>query len=509
MALAMTEATSQGTRSGVTLRELAQSLEGFAPLLTGNAETALRGVRQDSREVAPGDLFVARSGQRDDGARYVDAAIERGAVAVMRERGGPTTELRVPTLWVDDIARAFAFAAETIYGAPSRKLHLLGVTGTNGKTTTAFLVDQALAVLGQRSARIGTLGFAFAGREQAGSHTTPEADAISRRLADVVAARGSHCVMEVSSHAIALERVAALSFEVAAFSNLTQDHLDFHASMSAYAAAKARLFTELAPRASVLNVDDAFGRELATRARGRVLRVSQREPAEVRALSASLDIDGIRADVDVEGVRLSLESRLVGAHNLDNLLLALGMLVALGIPPQGAGQALSGVSGVPGRLERCDEPGDELLVVVDYAHTPDALTRVLAALRPLTRGRLVCVFGCGGDRDPGKRPLMGRAVAEHADLAIVTNDNPRTEAPEAIAEAVVRGLGEGEHPYLVELDRALAIERAIAGAAAGDTVLIAGKGHEDYQIFGAEKRPFDDRVQARQALARRRGGRHV
>jgi UDP-N-acetylmuramoyl-L-alanyl-D-glutamate--2,6-diaminopimelate ligase len=275
--------------------------------------------------------------------------------------------------------------------------------------------------------------------------------------------------------------------------------------MPKYAAAKARLFDELRPRASVFNIDDEFGRELCDRARGEVLSVSRRGRADLCVRDARLDVSGIVAELDLRGRKLPLASRLVGAHNLDNLLLALGMLVSAGEDAELAAAALSSSSGVPGRLERVDVPEDARLVVVDYAHTPDALTRALEALRPLTTGRLLCVFGCGGDRDPKKRPLMGEAVARGADWAVVTNDNPRTESPEQIADAILPPLVALGAPHLVELDRARAIELAVRASRPGDTLLIAGKGHEDYQIVGVEKRPFDDRVEARRALARLRG----
>src|SRR5690606_16667307 len=319
------------------------------------------------------------------------------------------------------------------------------------------------------------------------------------------ASTGTHVVMEVSSHGLELCRVAGLTFEVAAVTNLTQDHLDFHGTMEAYARAKARLFDEFSPRAAVINVDDAFGRTLAARFPGRCLTVGRSAEASVRALVAGADARGIHAEVDAEGTRVELESPLLGAHNLENLLVALGTLVALGVSPERAAAVLSTAEPAAGRLERCDGPGDDVLVVVGYAHTPDALERVLAALRPLTRGKLICVFGCGGDRDPGKRPKMGAAAAVGADRVIVTNDNPRTEDPQAIAAAIVSGFPRSAPAPEIELDRARAIARAVKDAAPGDTVLLAGKGHETYQIFGDERRPFDDRVEARRALAERRG----
>ncbi len=498
-------ASSRARRTGVTLGELAAELAALAVAVEGERDTRVRGVQQDSRAIEAGDLFVARKGERADGARFVASAAERGAVAVLAEVGAELPGCTLPVLRASNVARALALAAEAVYGWPSRALRVMGVTGTNGKTTTSVLVESALRALGRRPARLGTLGFAFGEQRDAASHTTPEADSVSRRVAEVVAGGGTHFVMEVSSHALELERVSALRFDVAAFSNLSQDHLDFHGSMQRYAAAKARLFQELGPRAAVFNIDDDFGRELHASARGETLSVSRRGAADICVRQARLDVSGIFAELEIRGRKVELASRLLGEHNLDNLLLALGMLLSAGEDVELAAAALSSAAGVPGRLERVDEASDARLVVVDYAHTPDALRRALEALRPLTAGRLLCVFGCGGDRDPKKRPLMGEAVALGADWAVVTNDNPRSESPEQIASAILPPLQAHGTPFVVELDRARAIELAIRSSRVGDSVLIAGKGHEDYQIIGQERRPFDDRQVARRALARSRG----
>jgi len=312
--------------------------------------------------------------------------------------------------------------------------------------------------------------------------------------------------MEVSSHALAQARVDALTFAVAAFTNFTQDHLDYHRSMDAYAEAKARLFSDLRPRASVIHVDDAFGTKLVARSQGAVLTVGKGAACDVRAESVQLDARGIRATIHLPSGSLPLESRLVGAHNLDNLLVTLGIVEALGMDARRAAEGLSSVPPVPGRLERCDSPADDVTVLVDYAHTPDALTRVLAAVRGLGRGegKIHCVFGCGGDRDPGKRAKMGAAVGAGADRATITNDNPRSEDPRLIADAIESGLRLSGIDYDVELDRAVAIEKAVLAAAAGDVILLAGKGHEPYQIIGSTKRAFDDRDEARRALEKRR-----
>jgi UDP-N-acetylmuramoyl-L-alanyl-D-glutamate--2,6-diaminopimelate ligase len=502
---------------GLSLGELESVLSSLSPSLEGSRALVVTGVRHDSREVRPGDLFVARRGDKSDGAAHATEAISRGAVALIAERDARVPSVDVPVIRVSDARRALALSAECVYGSPSRALSVVGITGTNGKTTTAVLVADALGRLGARAATLGTLGFSFEGVTREGSHTTPEADEISRILSLVRERGGTHLVMEVSSHALSQERVAALHFEVAAFTNLSQDHLDFHGTMERYGAEKARLFSELLPRRSVINVDDAFGRELAAQAvRGELITVAQRagDEADIRVERAEISASGILASLSLQGRfatdgrkghgSLELRSRLIGEHNLDNLLVALGILLALDFPAELAAGALGLASAAPGRLERCDGPGDELTVVVDYAHTPDALSRVLRALRSSTAAKLWCVFGCGGDRDPGKRPKMGKAVAELSDVAVVTNDNPRGEAPEKIVEAILPPLRESGIEHRVVLDRALAIERTVLEAAPGDCILIAGKGHENYQIFASGRTSFDDRVEARRALALRR-----
>ncbi len=488
----------------VSLLHVALALAPFAPRLEGDGSVRVSGVRQDSRRVEPGDLFVARSGERSSGLDFVPEALRRGAVALLVEHGVDARVFGLPVLEVNDVRRALATAAERVYGWSSRALALVGVTGTNGKTTTCFLLEHALAVLGGRPARLGTLGFSFETERTDGSLTTPEADDISRLIASVAGAGGTHFVMEVSSHALSLARVEALGFRVAAFTNLTQDHLDFYPSLEAYGAAKARLFTELTPEHSVIAIDGEFGAALARSVKGRVLTTGRSADADVRPVAATLDALGVRADVATPAGDVRLESRLVGEHNLENLLTALGVLIELGYAPDAAARALSGAPPAPGRLERCDDDTDDVRVLVDYAHTPDALARVLAAVAAITRGELVCVFGCGGDRDPGKRPKMGAAVAHGAARSFLTSDNPRSEDPRAIAAQVEVGLREAGGSYELELDRARAIERAILEARPGDSVLIAGKGHEPYQLVGKERRDFDDRVEARKALAVRR-----
>ena len=477
--------------------------------VTGDPATRIAGVRQDSRRVEAGDLFVVRAGERTTGLRYVADALARGAVALMAESNLSPIPLKVPVVIVSDVRRALARAAALVCGDPFEALDVVGITGTNGKTTIAHLVEKALLGAGHRPGVMGTVGYRFEDLALEATHTTPEADELARVAAAMVARGASHLVMEVSSHAIAQARVDAVRFRVAAFTNLTQDHLDYHGDMESYGETKARLFLEMSPAASVVNVEDPFGAKLAARIAGPLVTVSHRvgSDADIAPLGVSLGPKRTAATVRTRAGEVLLDSSLIGVHNLSNILVCLGICSALGVDLHVAAASLREVS-VPGRLERCDGLGDDVVVVVDYAHTPDALDRALSALTLLRErddaaGRLICVFGCGGDRDPAKREPMGRAVAKWADIAVVTTDNPRGEDPAEIANAILPGL-EGARATIVELDRARAIAFAISGARPGDLVLIAGKGHETYQISRGITRHFDDREEARAALALRR-----
>lgn len=495
-----------------SLGELARALDAE---LRGEAAVSARGVRHDSRAVEPGDVFVAIAGRSARGTDFAEAAAARGAVAVIAEAW--IEGLALPQLRVHDARRALALAAHAVYGDPTASLSCIGVTGTNGKTTTTWLIDEALATMAQRPALLGTVETRGPGIREQSAFTTPEADAIARFARRMVDAGATHLVMEVSSHALALHRADGIRFDVAAFTNLTQDHLDFHGSMDAYFEAKARLFGELAPRHAVVRVDDPMGVELARRIdRGvtQVHTVGRGAGASIRATGVAVDRDGVRCDVSSPWGPLRIESPLLGSHNLENLLVAAGCLLAAGLAPADVAHALGQAKGAPGRLERVPDPRD-VAVLVDYAHSPDALANVLDALRPLTPGRLVCVFGCGGDRDRGKRPKMGEAAATRADLVVITSDNPRTEEPRSIVDMIAPGvegagmprvdasaLAASERGFTAVVDRRSAIELALSSARRGDTVLIAGKGHEDYQIVGTEKIELDDRVEARRAIAR-------
>ena len=507
--------------SGIRLDELVSSLPSDlrarlvqpprvagADEVTRLARRRIVGVAHDSRAVEDGFLFAAVPGASVDGARFAAGAVERGAAAVLCER---ELDLPVPQIIVRDARRGLAHAAQRVYGDPTRRLTLVGVTGTNGKTSTTWLVDAALRWLGADPALLGTISARLGDEAVPAQHTTPEADDLARFAASAAERGAGYLTMEVSSHGLALHRVDGARFAVAAFTNLSRDHLDFHGTLAEYEAAKTRLFTELDPGVSVVCVDDDAGRRVAAVARGRLLRVSTQpeRAAEIWAQSTEFRADGTEAQVSVEGTLLPLRSALVGPHNLQNTLVALGCLVGLGVEPSEAVEALAHASAAPGRFEAVPSPGGPT-VLVDYAHTPDALARALEALRPLTPGRLFCVFGCGGDRDQGKRPKMGEAAARGADMVMVTSDNPRTEQPKAIVDAILPGVEaggqqrvdelSGARGYAVEVDRARAIEFALRAARPDDVVLIAGKGHEDYQIVGTEKHHFDDREVAAAVL---------
>jgi UDP-N-acetylmuramoyl-L-alanyl-D-glutamate--2,6-diaminopimelate ligase len=470
-------------------------------------------VTGDSREVVAGALFCALPGARADGHAFAAEAAARGAVAVIAERPVECAPARL--LLAPSARRSMALCAANFHGRPGDALQLVGVTGTNGKTTVAWLVEACARAAGRPAGMIGTVTHRFPGVERPAAYTTPESTAVQALLGEMRDAGTRLVVMEVSSHALAQERVAGLRFAAAGFTNLTRDHLDYHGDMDGYFAAKRRLFVEhLAPDGTaVINARDPWGARLADQlGPGRIAwRYGTRAEDQLRAESPRLTMAGIEATVRTPRGPLALRSPLVGAHNLENLLCAAGLALAAGLPLAAVEAGLGASRGAPGRLERIDGRG--LSVFVDYAHTDDALARAIEALRSLGPRRLVVVFGCGGDRDRGKRPLMGAAAGRGAEVVVVTSDNPRTEDPLRIIAEIEPGLSQagrprrtaaeavaGEPGYVVEPDRRAAIELALACARPGEAVLIAGKGHEDYQLVGAERRHFDDREEARRAL---------
>lgn len=488
---------------------------------TSEPNPVIRGIVYDSRSVAPGDLFVALRGTLSDGHDYLEQAIDLGAAALLVENPGTLpVETPAPVFVVPDTRRTLAHLAHRFYGEPAQELTLIGVTGTNGKTSTSYLIESILEEAGFAVGLMGTVEIRYATESAAAVNTTPESLDLQRTLRSMRTRNIDHVVMEVSSHGLELGRVQGCGFQVAAFTNLTQDHLDFHGTMESYLRSKLRLFdTYLVPDGTaVVNADDPASEPIAIAARQRGARIitttrNRSLSAEIRLLEAQCQLEGTRARIEIEAAPLDLELPLIGNFNLENLLVACGTAHALGIPAETIRRGVATCPQVPGRMERVGvAAGPGPTVVVDYAHTPDAVEKLLAALGPLTDGRLITVFGCGGDRDRAKRPLMAQAVALHSDRIVATSDNPRTENPAAILRDVESGLGNlrreetlrSDTPhggYTIIEDRREAIAMAIAAARKEDTVVIAGKGHEDYQIVGREKRPFDDRREAARILA--------
>jgi UDP-N-acetylmuramoyl-L-alanyl-D-glutamate--2,6-diaminopimelate ligase len=459
----------------------------------GPADVEVTALAYDNRRVAPGTLFFCVPGFTRDGHEFAPDAVARGAVALVVER---PLGLGVPEVRVANVREAMAHAAARFYDDPTARLPVVGITGTNGKTTSAFLVRGLLEAAGRRCGLLGTVTSVVAGEERPVERTTPEAIDLQRTFREMLDGGDRTCAMEVSSHALELRRAAAIHFAVAVFTNLTQDHLDFHPDMEAYFQAKRRLFTA-GPRVRVINVDDPWGRRLAAEFPGSVTVGLEAEDAAYRAEDVVGGFAGSRFTLRSPEGAFPVALPLPGRFNVLNALGAWAVARALGVEPGVLAGALARAPEVPGRFAPVDE-GQGFAVLVDYAHTPDSLENVLRAARELATGRLLVVFGAGGDRDRGKRPLMGEIATRLADVAVVTSDNPRSEDPEAIIDAVMAGAGPTAER---EVDRRAAIHRAIARAEPGDVVVIAGKGHETGQeLAGGRKAPFDDRVVAREAL---------
>jgi UDP-N-acetylmuramoyl-L-alanyl-D-glutamate--2,6-diaminopimelate ligase len=480
--------------------------------LRGEIPAGVTGVSYDSRRVRGGECFVAVTGFKQDGRRFVGDALSRGATIIVAEPPDPMPHEQALRVLVPATRPALARLADAYYGHPSRALTLVGVTGTNGKTTTSYLVEALLRASGGRTGIIGTIQYRVGDEAVPAGQTTPEAVEVQAMLARMRDSGVRGVSMEVSSHALALHRVDGLMFDVAVFTNLTQDHLDFHGTFDAYRRAKRRLFERLAlsskaRRTAVVNSDDVAGAGMVDGLRLPTITFGLGRAAMVRPLEHVSTIDGIRMTVTTPDGQCEIASPLIGEHNVMNLLAAIGCGVALGMEPGAVARAVGAVAAVPGRFERV-EAGQPFLVVIDYAHTPDALERTLLTARALTNGRLGVVFGCGGDRDRGKRPLMGEIAARLADRLWVTSDNPRTEPPARIIDEIavgVRRIGGGAERCATMPARHEAIRDALDWARAGDTVVIAGKGHETYQLIGSEVLPFDDRAVAREILAPRVG----
>ncbi|MBR7835627.1 UDP-N-acetylmuramoyl-L-alanyl-D-glutamate--2,6-diaminopimelate ligase [Actinospica durhamensis] len=504
---------------GRTLKELAAAVAQARIVGTHDAlDLEVRGFTLDSRAVRPGDLYAALPGASAHGAQYAEDAASRGAVAVLTDEEGAklSAEAGLPTVLVPEVRPALGPIGAALYGQPAEALTMLGVTGTNGKTTTTFLMDGGLRAAGLRTGVIGTTGTRIGDVAVKTLRTTPEAPDLQALLAAMRAHEVRAVAMEVSSHALAYGRTAGIRYKVAAFTNLTQDHLDFHADFEDYFEAKAKLFTPGYTDLAVVNLDDPYGRRIAERARSQGVETWTFSPtggaADWRAVDVEASINGSAFTiVGPDGTRRDASVRLAGQFNVANALTAIVALIAAGVEPTAAIAGVASVPGVAGRVQRV-EAGQEFLAVVDYSHTPDSIGGVLETLRPVTTGKLRIVVGCGGDRDRAKRPLMGAAAARGADEVILTNDNPRSEDPLAILAAAEVGaraaVADGARAALeVCPDRAEAIARAVARSEPGDTVVVAGKGHEQGQEIAGVIHPFDDAAVLRAAILHEAGRR--
>ncbi len=486
------------------VKKLAEVVRGVPCEIKGNSEVEIKGIAYHSADVKPGFLFVAIEGFKVSGREFIDDAIHRGAVAVA------TVDVRdVKKGWVTAIGtksprRFLAQVANRFYDFPARKLSLIGVTGTNGKTTTCFMIPAVCQQLGFEPGFIGTIEH-FDGQERKpASQTTPESLDFVRMLSRMVENGVPVCIAEVSSHSLELDRVFDLDFRIGVFTNFTQDHLDFHRTMENYKKAKMKLFEGLAPNAvAVVNFDDRVGREIPHLTRAKVVSYGTTPDVEphpdISGVITALRPAGSRCEVQIDGKTIPVEIQIPGRHNLLNLLATFGVAKAMGWEPEVVVEGVSKLDQVPGRLEAVPNRLG-FSVFVDYAHTPDALQRVLETAREWTKGKIIVVFGCGGDRDRGKRPLMGKVAVQRADIVVVTSDNPRSEDPKQIIAEILQGIGTPGSNVIVEVDRQEAIRQALQRAQSGDTVIIAGKGHEDYQIVGGEKSHFDDREAVHKVL---------
>jgi UDP-N-acetylmuramoyl-L-alanyl-D-glutamate--2,6-diaminopimelate ligase len=485
--------------------------EAGLPAPAGCGDVRVTGVTDNSQKVLPGNIFVATHGGRTDSHLFISDAVEAGAAVIIAEREIPEYRNTV-TLCVDDSRDALGRLAHSFAGNPSRDMLVFGVSGTNGKTTTTYLLESILKAAGFNPGVVGTIEYRYAGRVVKAVHTTPSALHLAEFFAEMRAAGVNAVAMEVSSHAVDQRRISGIEFDIGVLTNITQDHLDYHKTMEAYAAAKHAFYFDflLRPKmgrkrpapAAVFNVDDDWSARFADEFPGRKLTFGVGQRADVRVEEAGFEPAGTSIRANCSGAPLDLQSRLLGTFNVSNVLGAVAAGMAADVSANEIAAGISNLEKVPGRFEQV-YVGQEFFVLVDYAHTPDALERVLVNARTMTKGRIITVFGCGGDRDKGKRPIMGRIAGDRSDIAILTNDNPRTESPEAIATMVMAGLEQSSitrQNVEMILDRRAAIGRAVDLAQKGDLVMIAGKGHEDYQILGHETIHFDDREVAREFL---------
>ena len=493
----------------------------------GNLDQEISGLTYDSRKLSAGHVFFAIAGEKHDGHDFIDQVVRRGAAAYVYSDQGNWPQT-VASVQVKDVRRAMGLWAAYFWQRPSRNLKLIGVTGTNGKTTLTYLIESMLRAAGLNPGVIGTINYRYGNYATPSHHTTPESLDLQEMLTEMTSAGVKSVAMEVSSHALAQERVRGLEFDVGVFTNLSRDHLDYHRDMDDYFLAKSRLFTDylkVSPKtnkAAVIFAEDPRGEDLSAMARAQGLDVwtyGAGQGRDVHPLNVEQDISGCRGRIQARERRIRFDSPLIGTANLQNILGAVGVGCALGLAVDAVSEGIRHLKAVPGRVEKVPNPFG-LTVLVDYAHTPDALEKVLRAVRPLTGGKVITLFGCGGDRDRGKRPLMGEIAARLSDLLVLTSDNPRSEEPLVILDEIGAGvqkagfkklpvsdlgfqISDEARGYTIECDRRVAIRTALGWARSKDLVLIAGKGHEDYQILGAKRIHFDDREVARDELRAR------
>lgn len=484
----------------MTLKELLGSLKYYKPV-TGADAFEVAGVTCDSREVSEGFVFVAVKGANCDGNSFIDNAVKRGAKAVVVDSSCSMQAMpqTVSFIEVEDTRQAISTLSAEFYGRPSQKLKCVGITGTNGKTTVSYFIESLLNGEGKSPAVIGTVNYRFNKRIIDSGNTTPGPHKLQQMLKTMLDEGIDYCIMEVSSHALEQARVSAVRFSSAIFTNLTQDHLDYHKNMEAYFLAKAKLFKMLPPGAcAIINADDPYAKRLMPLVKSRVITYSLKEQADISAVGIKFDLSGTEFELKSKNFQEKLVTPLIGRHNVYNLLAGIAFGLSEGSDLSSIKAAVAKFSSVPGRLESVDT-GKGFFCFVDYAHSEDALFNVISALREISRKKIIVVFGCGGERDRGKRPKMGRVATELADLAIVTNDNPRSEPPEEIFTQIRNGINKDN--YCIIADRQEAIAKAISLADKGDTVLIAGKGHENYQVLKSGKVHFDDREAVRRCLS--------
>lgn len=490
------------------LKELLEVLNKSNVL--GGLERQVKDITYDSREVRKDSLFVAIPGFKTDGRKYIADAIRKGASVIVTEGAIEAPENNITVISVPDARNALALLSAQFYGYPSRRLRMIGITGTNGKTTTSYLIKSIIDNAGKRCGLFGTISYIIGDETMPASHTTPESADLQKYLYKMIETGAEYAVMEVSSHALELNRVADCEFDIAVFTNLTQDHLDFHKTMEGYFNAKLKLFTSLSnergkmvKKLGIINIDDPYSKRILDAMKVKAVTYGFSKDADIRPDDIRMGINGISFKAVTPKGIFPVESKLTGKYNIKNILSAIGAGQGLGFDNSIIADGIRALESVSGRFEKIDE-GQDFAVVVDYAHTEDALRRLLEAVKEFAKGRIITVFGCGGDRDKGKRPRMGEAAGKLSDMVIITSDNPRSEDPMEIIKAIEKGIKEiknGKKPdYLIMPYRREAIYKAIGLAKKDDIIVIAGKGHEDYQIIGDKKSHFDDRETAREAI---------